>query len=92
MRGAAIGAAALLLWSSAATGQIDVDNRGVTVDPSGEASPEYGRSIEERNRREARGGGAQGRDAYRHDLRAVRAGRGGGGRPAVAAGVAGAAG
>ena len=51
MRGLSVGAAAILLWGTAAMGQIDVDNRGVTVDPSGKASPEYGRSIEERNRR-----------------------------------------
>lgn len=43
--------AVVLLAASAAVGQIDVDNRPLKVDPSGPTTPEYRRSIEERNRK-----------------------------------------
>lgn len=49
---AAIAGAVLLLGPFGAAAQIDVDNRGVRVDPSGPGSPEYERTIEERNRRQ----------------------------------------
>ena len=51
MRVAAVCLAVSLAWCSGAGAQIDIDNRDVKVDPSGEASPEYGRSIDERNRK-----------------------------------------
>ena len=38
------------LAAGPAAAQIDVDNRGLTVDPAKPGSPEYGKTIEERNR------------------------------------------
>ena len=43
--------AAIAVAAGGGAAQIDVDNRPVTVDPSGPTTPEYRRSIEERNRK-----------------------------------------
>ncbi|MDE0173306.1 MAG: DotG/IcmE/VirB10 family protein [Defluviicoccus sp.] len=53
MRSLLLPAAVLAALAAApASAQIDVDNRGLKVDPAKPGSPEYGRSIEDRNRAE----------------------------------------